>query len=767
MTRGVRPHGALVTSLSLTAAVIWWGNGLLGDEVPSYLANLFASAGVDFRQAIVRGAVTVFALLVPAAVGLGLSLPLALSLVGPAATAQRQVAALYALNTVSGVLGTLSFGWLLSSFGLEGTFRVVPVGLLIAASVAFATSPSSPARRAGVATALLCAALASAFAPLAWDRQLLASGIYKYSRGLPSDLDVGELLSAGTLHYYRDGQLATISVKTFAGKTSLSVDGKVDGSTGGDMLTQELAAHIPLLLHEQPDDVLVVGLGTGVTVSSAASHPVARLDVVEISPEVVEASYHFVDDNKNVLDDRRLRLIVGDARSHMALSTRQYNVVISEPSNPWLAGVAALFTKEAFADMRSRLAPGGIACQWVHTYDMSEADFRSIVATFQSVFPAATLWTIGETDMLLVSATDELDDRIVNVGGAWSRESARKDLERVGIADPFAVVSLWAGGPRTLGRLAGGAELQVDDRMALEFTAPGAAFSAESSNQAPLVRRVLDPSDVPVAVQRAVARASASEWLRRAAMFQRFRLFKPAYSDYGRSLDLDPLRPAALDGLAITAVPAGEAEQAMRRIAQVIATHPDSVAARLAQSKLLAALGQWDGAVVAAAGAAAMVSPDRADALEQLAALFADSNDLSGLERVVPELEALTPNSRAATYYRATMLFMRGQAPEAAPLTMRTVEMDATDSDGWNLHGAVLASLGRREEARDAFSKALQLAPDDSAVYANLGFLTLEGGQVQEAREWFAAALALEPASTVAREGLQKTTLPDSSRWRP
>ena len=609
VARGTRPHGALVMSLSLTAAVVWWGNGLLGDEVPSYLANAFAAGGTTAHRALAQGAAVVFGLLLPAAIGLGISLPLALSLVGPAATAERQISALYALNTTSGVIGTLSFGWILSSAGLEGTLRVVPVALLISAAVAFAASSASVARRASATTALLGVALASTFVPLSWDRQLLASGIYKYSRGLPADLNAGELLKAGTLHYYRDGQLATISVKTFAGKMSLSVDGKVDGSTGGDMLTQELAAHIPLLLHERPDDVLVVGLGTGVTAASAATHPVARLDVVEISPEVVEASSHFTEHNRNVLTDKRLRLIVGDARSHMALSARFYDVIISEPSNPWLAGVAALFTKEAFADMRSRLAPGGIACQWVHTYDMSEGDFRSIIATFRSVFPKATLWTIGETDVLLVAAADELDSRLLNIARAWKRDAAKRDLARVGVEDPFAVLSLWAGGPRTLARLAGDAALQVDDRMALEFTAPVAVFRAEGSNQAPLVRRALDPTDVPEPVQRVVAQASPSEWLRRASMFQRIRLFKSAFSDYGRALTLDPLLPGALDGLAITAVPAGEEEQAMNRLSQLIATRPGSAAAHLAQSKLLAALGQKDAAVLAAATAAATDSP--------------------------------------------------------------------------------------------------------------------------------------------------------------
>ena len=183
--------------------------------------------------------------------------------------------------------------------------------------------------------------------------------VYKYARGIASPLNIEAVLKAGTLLYYRDGQVATVSVSSFAGKTSLAVDGKVDGSTGADMLTQELAAHLPMLMHPNPRDALVIGVGTAVTVSSAALHPIERLEVVEISPEVIEASNHFKAQNRSVLSDPRTRVIVGDGRSHLALGTKPYDVIISEPSNPWMAGVAALFTRESFADILSlRQGPG-------------------------------------------------------------------------------------------------------------------------------------------------------------------------------------------------------------------------------------------------------------------------------------------------------------------------------------------------------------------------------------------------------------------------
>src|SRR6185369_8280465 len=149
----------------------------------------------------------------------------------------------------------------------------------------------------------------------------------------------------------------------------------------------------------------IIGLGSGVTVGSAlAPGTVRHADVVEISPEVVEASRFFDRESGAALSRPGVRLIVGDGRSHLLLTPRRYDVIVSEPSNPWRSGGAALFTREFFAAARSRLKPDGLLCQWAHTYDISPDDLRSIVATFASVFPQGTMWLVGEGDLLLIGA---------------------------------------------------------------------------------------------------------------------------------------------------------------------------------------------------------------------------------------------------------------------------------------------------------------------------------------------------------------------------
>ena len=197
----------------------------------------------------------------------------------------------------------------------------------------------------------------------AWDKEILGSGAYLYARSTPEE-ELDAVLRAGTIKYYRDGAAATVSVRQLAGDLSLAIDGKTDGSNGADMLTQRLLGLLPALLHGHPGDVCIIGLGTGVTAASImATGLVQHADIVEISPEVVQASNLFLKENKEVLRAPQVRLVLGDGRSHLLLSRQQYDVLISEPSNPWMAGVAALFTREFFEAARVRLKFDGLFCQ--------------------------------------------------------------------------------------------------------------------------------------------------------------------------------------------------------------------------------------------------------------------------------------------------------------------------------------------------------------------------------------------------------------------
>ena len=402
--RTMRPASwlaALLVAAAAAASVAAW---FATSRLPLIVASQVASPGAALGPIVFRQAVMVTLVLLPMTVALGAVFPLALALGSAgAASIGPDVARVYAANTLGAIMGALVSGFgVLPVFGLQATFRVAALAggiggacVWIAGSHRQARSRDrfvlhtgrSPSRQSP----------ASPGGPGMRDRALLERRLQlrgQHGRRRPRDDAAGR-----TARVLREGAASTVSVRRRAGTLSLAIDGKIDASNGGDMQTQRLLGLLPLLLSEhasrgRSQDVCIIGLGTGVTLSSAlATGAVRRADVVEISPQVVEASALFAPENHDALRAEGVRLVIGDGRSHLRLTRRRYHVIVSEPSNPWMAGVAALFTREFFEAARARLHPDGLLCQWAHAYDIGADDLRSIVGTFAAVFPQGTMWS--------------------------------------------------------------------------------------------------------------------------------------------------------------------------------------------------------------------------------------------------------------------------------------------------------------------------------------------------------------------------------------
>jgi spermidine synthase len=747
-----RPALWLALVLALTAIAATYAASLAGGYVPRLVAEDLARSP-DAAASLVWRSLLVAALILPAAIGFGAAFPLALALVsGSGQPAARGVGLIYASNTLAAVAGSLAAGFAAIPYlGLQQTLVIVSALLLLdAVVVILAGEPSVKGRVTGLVPAVTGVALMIAASP--WDRDLLASGAYKYASRVPQGLDLETALKAGTLVYYREGAASTVSVKRLTGALSLAIDGKVDASSAGDMLTQKTLAHLPLLVHPNPREVCIIGLGSGVTLGSALVHPIARADIVEISPEVVEASRYFDDVNLHALDDPRTHLILGDGRSHLALSSLKYDVIISEPSNPWIAGVAALFTQEFFRAVRDRLAPGGIVAQWAHTYDISNPDLRSIVATFTSVFPAGTIWMVGEGDLLLVGSSEPLDERLGHLERSWTRPGVATDLARVSALEPFALLSMFAGGPDELRRYAAGAAIQTDDRQALEFSGPR-ALATRGADNASQVQRLLDPDRAPEPIRRALATAGAAEWRNRAAMLTPSDSVATAYGDYVRALRLNPADRAALNGLVRPAVATGRQKEALDLLQSFAETHGSVAAIPTAMSKLLAASGSIEDGIRVAEHASRIEPIDPA-ALEQLASVLSEVGDVNRLDAVARHMQRLQPERATTSYYGAAVRFLRGEFADAIGLAQQAVARDPQYAAAHNLLGAIYASIDNRSAARSAFTAALARDPRDPSIYTNLGLLELASANESAAAGYFAEALSLDPQSEAARRGL-------------
>jgi spermidine synthase len=714
------------------------------------MAAAVAAPDATFGSVLQRQILLAALWLLPLAVALGCAFPFAIR-TGTAADATlgADLGLIYAVNTIGAITGSLAAGFvLIPQFGLYDTLRALGIGAALAAVVlAWRAGLTGAARVVTVAAGLVAAAASAALPP--WNPALLSSGAYKYASSMTDDM-LGISLMAGRLLYYRDGAMATVAVRDAAGTTSLSIDGKVDASNTGDMLTQRLLAHIPLMLHPAPRRAAILGLGSGVTTGSALRHPLERVDVLEISPEVVQASRFFEPENSKALADPRTRLIVGDGRTHLMLGRETYDVIVSEPSNPWMAGIASLFTREFFEAARSRLAPGGVLCQWAHTYDISPEDLRAIVGTFASVFPDGTLWLVGDGDVLLVGGTEPMTARVAALPQVWaSRQEAIGDLARVGARDPFSLISLLIAEGPGLSRYAAGAPPLTDDYARVEFTGPRTVFSRSRIDNTAALRALAAELPVP-AVEAARAAASAASWRDRGWMLLDASAPRAAWTDFETALRRDPNDARTLEGLVRAGAQANRGSETVALLRE-LAAPADRIAAQTVLSRFLASIGAVEEAAKVAF-ATAERNPSDVTALEQLASILTDVRDKDRLVPVVGRLRTVAPTADATRYYTASLLFLDGQIDQAIAEARLLVASNPLHSRGYNLLGAALATAGRREGARDAFLASLKAEPRDPSTYTNLGLLEIEGGNRDAGLQRLAEALILDPTTTTARE---------------
>lgn len=397
----------------------------------------------------------------------------------------------YAFNTLGAITGSLAaclalIPWL----GVQKTLEA-GMGLnLAAAALLWFSRPKRPwgwslAKAAGV----LVAAIALFWAALpSWNRHNLAVGPFFQAISASDYIpDYAERLSEADLLYYREGLVNTVTVENAPAFHTLvlSNNGKVEASSVGDLPTEQLVSHIPLLwrecsLERPAQKVAVIGLASGITAGTVLAHNPASLDVVDLEPFMPQAAAFFGDFNFHILTDRRFHFIGDDARHYLRLAKGKYDVVISEPSNPWLSGVSNLFSRECFETGKRALAGGGVYCQWVQIYGMKTEDVKSICRTFHSVFPYVYLFGIPPPpeslkpvpDLVLVGSEKPLAPHIPYMEKALRAAPLPSALDRIGISEPGDLVSLLRMGPGEVEDFCRSAPMDTDDNGLIEFSAP-------------------------------------------------------------------------------------------------------------------------------------------------------------------------------------------------------------------------------------------------------------------------------------------------------
>lgn len=422
----------------------------------------------------------------------------------------------------------------------------------------------------------------------------------------------------GRLVSYTDGIMAAVSVVEDAnGELTLRINNRAQEGSNRSQRVDGRQAWLPLLLHPAPKRALFLGLGTGVTASSAAEDPTLHVDAVELLPEVIRASALFAGSVADGAAYPRLHVLAGDARRYVRASQQGYDVIVSDNFHPARSGSGSLYTEEHFQAVRSRLEPGGVFCQWLPLHQLDRATLRSIVAAFLSVYSRGfALIASGslQTPVLgLVGRRDADHFDVAAVRERLAHVALPARVASIGLEDELAILGSFIAGPDSLRRFASDASLNSDDRPEVSYLAPRVTYAPDSQPSERLLALLQELSLEPRQVLGPAADAAwqarlAAYWTARDHFIESGQSVRPSarvqdvlaqvQGPLLSVLRISPeFRPAYDPLLAMaTALARSDPESARRLVTELIRIQP----ARTEATQLLSLLGEPTAAASAA-----------------------------------------------------------------------------------------------------------------------------------------------------------------------
>jgi spermidine synthase len=546
------------------------------------------------------------------------------------------------LNTLGSIAGSLLAGFVLTPLlGLQRGMLLVAALYVVYGCIVLAAASARPVGRAFAVVAAL-AAVAVPLTVKPWDVGVMGAfqntQVHFYLGGDASG-DVRKRMEGWTVLYYEEGRVSTVTVVDQGWDRTLIVNGKAVASDDPvDSHIQLLLGHVPVLMHPDPKSAVIVGMGTGITLGSITAHDALESVVLaEIEPAVLGARPYFARVNGDPLGDPRLELEIQDGRNYLKTTPRKFDVITADPIHPFTRGSAYLYTLEYYEIAKARLTEQGVMCQWLPITALSVEDVKSVIGTFARAFPHTTVWQSSHDTILIGSLTPprlDLDD----LSRRLAQPKVRQQLERVGLADPYAFAAELGMDPSAVRGYTEDAILNSDDNLYLEFSSP-----LHIGHQA--VTRIA----------RSVARArrglAASRSLEVVGDDGRLQTYRQAKSD--------------------TVLARLDAEAATARLAAVVKALPAYAPARIHLARRLARRGTAEldagrvDAAIRQARAALRAWPQEASAHLLLGAALAQQGRLDAAVQSLEQALALRPERWMAHYRLAEALAGAGRGRDA------------------------------------------------------------------------------------------------------
>jgi spermidine synthase len=427
----------------------------------------------------------VFLVLIIPTIFMGMSLPVVTKLVvNKIEQSGKEVGRVFALNTIGTVIGSLLAGLICIPY--IGILHTIELGLFfngVGAVVLLLQKEIANMKKQLIYLVVLLSSVIVYFSSVYdsnWMISIMTSEVARKINREKAPLSFDKYIDKVVMHdeilYYKEGVGGTIIVAKFEDEVYLYTNGKGDASSIGDIRTQISLAQTPMILHPSPDSVFVIGFGAGTTIGNVLTHQDVKFaQVAEISPEVIEASLYFEHINEKPLADSRLKVIKDDGISALRLSPYKYDVIISQPSNPWSAGVGNLFTKEFFEDCNEKLRPGGFVAQWFSLYEMDDKSLQLILRTAQHVFGHISMWHIGKSDILFICSNEPFNFDLVKAEERYN--SVHEILKKVNINTFSSFLSQeFLSNQQMMSTYSSIGELNSENTPLLELWAPRAYY---------------------------------------------------------------------------------------------------------------------------------------------------------------------------------------------------------------------------------------------------------------------------------------------------